>query len=179
MSIDGRGSSPSRQAQDRISALVSENERLKAAAKHAQAYVAEQAQRYASELSEALGERDRARDIAVRFEQQIDKIRAGLVADAGDVRSFPERHKDEYVRGQYETLLGVLADVLEITGEHYPEKGSAEAAEELAAAFASATIDHAGQMLPEALDLDDDAREEALRDEYRSIGGHVESEVAA
>jgi hypothetical protein len=179
MSIDGRGSSPSRQAQDRIEALVSENERLKAAAGQAKAFVAEQAKRYAAELSEVIGERDRARSTAVDFEQQIDKIRAGLVAAAGDVRSFPERHTDEYVRGQYETLLAQLADVLEITGEHYPEKGSAEAAEELAAAFASGTLDHAGQMLPEALDLDDEAREEALRDEYRSIGGYVESEVAA
>jgi hypothetical protein len=179
MSIDGRGGSLSRQAADRISALVSENDRLTTAVKHGNAHIAEQAERYAAELSEVIGERDRARITAVDFEQQIDKIRAGLVAAAGDVRSFPERHKDEYVRGQYETLLGVLADVLEITGEHYPEKGSAEAAEELAAAFASGTLDHAGQMLPEALDLDDEAREEALRDEYRSVAGCVWPEVSA
>jgi hypothetical protein len=58
MSIDGRGSSLSRQADDRISALVSENERLKAAAK------------------QALGERDRARGTAVTLEQQLGRIEA-------------------------------------------------------------------------------------------------------
>lgn len=117
-------------------------------------------------LAERTVERDRARDLAVRFEQQVDAIRAGLVADAGDVRAFPERLTDEWVKGQYQTLLDSLADVLEITGEHYPDRGSAQAAADLAEAFDAGAIDHAGQMLPEALEIDDEAREAALREEY-------------
>ena len=120
-------------------------------------------------LAERTTERDRARGLAARFEQQVDQVRAGLVAGAGDVRAFPERLTDEWVKGQYQTLLDCLADVLEITGEHYPEKGSAEAAAELAEAFDAGTLDHAGWMLPEALDLDDEAREAALREEYAQV----------
>jgi hypothetical protein len=127
-------------------------------------------------LAERTGERDDARSFGVRVEQQLDRVRAGLVTSAGEVHLFPERHTDEYVRGQYETLLDVLAEFLEVTGEHYPDQGSAEAARSLAEAFEAETL--AGGMLPEALDLDDDAREEALLDEYRSIAG-LGSEVTA
>jgi DNA-binding transcriptional MerR regulator len=130
---------------------------------------AERIQELQTFLAERTKERDAARSFGVRVEQQLDQIRAGLVTSAGEVRLFPERHTDEYVRGQYETLIDVLADFLEVTGEHYPDQGSAEASESLAEAFEAGTL--AGHMLPEALELDDDAREEALRDEYRSVAG--------
>jgi hypothetical protein len=74
MGIDGRGVSLSRASQDRIAALVSQNERLAAALKHTEGFVAEQGERYGRELSEVLGERDRARAIAVELEGQLSKV---------------------------------------------------------------------------------------------------------
>jgi chromosome segregation ATPase len=60
MSIDGRGSSPSRAAQDTISALKSERDRLK------------------GQLAERTEERDRARRIAVALEQELAEVQAGV-----------------------------------------------------------------------------------------------------
>ena len=59
MSIDGRGSSPSRASQDRISALASERDRLK------------------RQLAERTEERDRARSIAVALEQELAESGGG------------------------------------------------------------------------------------------------------
>ncbi|MFG3340571.1 hypothetical protein [Glycomyces sp. NPDC048151] len=70
MSIDGRGSSPSRAAQDTISALKSERDRLK--------YERDEARRdrdaFAEEAAERTEERDRARRIAVELEQQLARV---------------------------------------------------------------------------------------------------------
>lgn len=112
----------------------------------------EENMRLQQDLADRTGERDRARRFAVALEQQLDAVRAALVAVTGEVRGFPERRTDEYTRGQYETLVYDLAMLLEITGERYPERGNEEAAEELAAAFEAGTLDTAG-MLPESLDL--------------------------
>jgi chromosome segregation ATPase len=165
MSIDGKSPSPSRQAQDRISALVSENGRLRGRIEELTA----QRDAAQDDRDEKARERDRARALAVDFEQQLDQIRAGLVAAAGEVRSFPERSTSEWVKGQYAELIDQLAIVLEVTGEHYPERSDSDAAEELAQAWEGDRL--AGQMLPEALDLDDEAREEARLDEVRTIAG--------
>lgn len=165
MSIDGKGSSPNRDALDRISALVSKTERQEAR------IIELTAQRDAAQDDRDVkaGERDRARSIAVRFEQQVDEIRAGLVVAAGEVRSFPERETSEWVQGQYRELIDQLAAVLEVTGEHYPDRQPVDAARDLAKAWHANTLDHAGQMLPEALDLDDEAREQARVDEASSV----------
>jgi hypothetical protein len=67
MSIDGRGSSPSRAAQDTISALKSERDRLK--------YERDEARRdrdaFCNDALERTQERDRARRVAVELEQQL------------------------------------------------------------------------------------------------------------
>jgi len=174
MSIDGRGPSLARSAHDTISALKSKNERqaerIAVLEGIAQAN-ADDRDSYAERCVEIEEERDRARSIAIKFEQQLDAVRAGLVAAAGEVRSFPERGTSEWVQGQYTELLDRLAAVLEITGEHYPNREPVDAAEELARRWETNEAAHAGQMLLEALDLDDEAREQDRLDQLSSIAG--------
>jgi hypothetical protein len=110
MSIDGRGPSLSRSAQDRISALVSENGRLKANAKQSKAFVADQAERYAAEISEVLGERDRARGTGVELEQQLAAIQSGV----DDLHRLYERREVDIAPDPLDAARDVIAAVQDV-----------------------------------------------------------------
>lgn len=74
VSIDGRGSSLSRRAQDRIEALKTQNERLLervAVLKNLVQSVSDDRDSYMQRCVEVEDERDRARSIAVRLEQEL------------------------------------------------------------------------------------------------------------
>lgn len=94
------------QARERIDALVSQNNRLTAALKHAEEFVAEQAERYASELSETLGERDRARATAVAFEQQLAQVEHEM----RDLQARYERRDESEFSGESSAALDAVQD---------------------------------------------------------------------
>lgn len=91
---------------ERIAKLVVQNRRLTADLKHAEAFVAEQAERYTSELSETLGERDRARATAVAFEQQLAQIETEM----HDLQARYERRDESEFSGESSAALDAVQD---------------------------------------------------------------------
>ena len=121
MSIDGRGPSLNRAADNTIAALKSKNSRLEERVAVLEGIAqanADDRDSYAEQLAEIEGERDRARGIAVELEQQIDAIQTRIrdlhrLYDRRDVRvpaSPMEAARDAIV--EVENILSLVTDTV-------------------------------------------------------------------